>query len=72
MWRTKLVTEHIVLNSGIQALEICDEEFYPNLHMLLKIFCALPVLTTTPERSFSSLKRIKSYLRNSIKEVNVL
>ncbi|XP_026820747.1 uncharacterized protein LOC113559281, partial [Rhopalosiphum maidis] len=26
--------------------------------------CTLPVSTTTPERMFSSLKRIKTYLRN--------
>lgn len=70
MWRTKLVTEHIVLRSGLQALEICDEEFYPNINMILKIFCTLPVSTATPERSFSCLKRLKSYLRNSMKEVN--
>jgi len=72
MWRTKLVTEHIVFRSGLQALDICDEEFYPNINMLLKIFCTLPVSTATPERSFSCLKRIKSYLRNSMKEVNSL
>jgi hypothetical protein len=72
MWRTKLVTEHIVLRLGLQAFAICDEEFCPNINMLLKIFCTLPVLIATPERSFSSLKRIKSYLRNSMKEVNSL
>lgn len=39
--------------------------------MLIKIFCTIPVLTTTPERSFSNLKRIKTYLRNSMNEVNL-
>ncbi|KAF0758767.1 52 kDa repressor of the inhibitor of the protein kinase-like, partial [Aphis craccivora] len=28
----------------------------------------LPVSTSTPERMFSSLKRIKTYLRNSMSE----
>jgi hypothetical protein len=59
MWRIKLVTEHIVLRSGLQALTICDEAFYPNINMILKIFCTLPVSIATPERSFSSLKRNK-------------
>ncbi|XP_029345838.1 zinc finger MYM-type protein 1-like [Acyrthosiphon pisum] len=36
--------------------------------MLLKMLCCLPVSTSTPERSFSGLKRIKTYLRNSMKE----
>lgn len=72
MWRVKLVTEKIVLISGLHALDVCDKEIYPNIHKLLKIFCTLPVSTATPERCFSSLKRIKSYLRNSMTEVNIL
>lgn len=71
MWKTKLITDNIILSSGSQALEICDQEFYPNIYMLIKIFCTLPVSTTTPERSFSNLKRIKTYLRNSMNEVNL-
>lgn len=71
MWKTKLITDNIILSSGLQALEICDQEFYPNIYMLIKIFCTLPVSTTTPERSFSNLKRIKTYLRNSMHEVNL-
>lgn len=72
MWRHKIITNNVTLLSGLHALDICDKEFYPNIHMLLKIFCTLPVSTATPERSFSSLKRIKSYLRNSMTEVNIL
>lgn len=72
MWRQKLMTDNITLFSGLHALDICNKEFYPNIHMLLKIFCTLPVSTATPERSFSSLKRIKSYLRNSMTEVIVI
>ncbi|CAI6355694.1 unnamed protein product [Macrosiphum euphorbiae] len=68
MWRVKLVNEKIVFTSGLHALDVCDKEFYPNIHELLKIFCTLPVSTATPERCFSSLKRIKSYLRNSMTE----
>lgn len=54
--------------SAISALEICDEVVYPNIHTLLKIFCTLPVSTATPERRFSTLKLLKSYLRNTIGE----
>ncbi|XP_060871643.1 52 kDa repressor of the inhibitor of the protein kinase-like [Metopolophium dirhodum] len=71
MWKTKLFTDYIILSSGLQALEICDKEFYPNIYMLIKIFCTLPVSTTTPERSFSNLKRIKTYLRNSMNETRL-
>jgi len=33
---------------------------------------SLPVSTTTPERMFSALKRVKTYLRNTMFEVNSL
>jgi hypothetical protein len=39
--------------------------------MLLKILCTLPISTATPERMFSNLKRVKTYLRNTMKEVNI-
>lgn len=48
----------------------CDPVIFPNIFVLLKVLCTLPISTATPERSFSSLKRVKSYLRNSMKEVN--
>lgn len=35
---------------------------------LLKIFLTIPVTTATAERSFSALKRIKMYLRNSMSQ----
>jgi hypothetical protein len=35
----------------------------------LKILSTLLVSTLTPERSFSTLKRVKTYVRNSMAEV---
>ena len=35
---------------------------------LLKLFLTIPVTTATAERSFSALKRIKTYLRNSMSQ----
>jgi hypothetical protein len=39
--------------------------------MFLKIFCTLPISIATPERMFSNLKRVKTYLTNTMKEVNI-
>ena len=36
------------------------------VHKLLKIYLTIPVTTSSAERSFSALKRIKDYLRNSM------
>lgn len=56
--------------TGIDALTECNKEIYPNIYLLLKILCTLPVSTTTPERMFSALKRVKTYLRNTMTEVS--
>ncbi|XP_008189654.1 52 kDa repressor of the inhibitor of the protein kinase-like [Acyrthosiphon pisum] len=68
MFRNKLASQNITLKSEFDALLKCNEDLYPNIHFLFIILCTLPVSTACPERSFSSLKRIKSYLRNTISE----
>jgi len=40
----------------------------PNIECLLKILCIIPVTTATSKRSFSSLKRIKTYLRSTMNQ----
>lgn len=54
---------------AINLLDMYSKVAYPNIYRLLKIFCSLPVSTATPERSFSTLKRVKNYLRNSTSQV---
>ncbi|KAJ4449948.1 hypothetical protein ANN_01355 [Periplaneta americana] len=44
----------------------CEYDFYHHVKELLKILLTLPVSTSTSERSFSTLKRLKSYLRNTM------
>lgn len=44
----------------------CDLPFYPHIKDLFKIFVTLPVTTSTSERSFSAMKRLRSYLRNTM------
>ena len=53
---------------AIDVLNSCDEKMYPNIHTLLKIFVTLPVTVSTAERSFSTLRRIKTYLRSTMGE----
>lgn len=45
---------------------ICDAMLYPNVRELLMILCVLPVGSVQAERSFSCLRRIHSWLRNSM------
>ena len=38
---------------------------YPDIRVLLLVLCTLPVTSCSSERSFSTLKRIKTYLRST-------
>ncbi|XP_048588479.1 52 kDa repressor of the inhibitor of the protein kinase-like [Nematostella vectensis] len=67
-WRSKWtrVEEESIPRSAVDALKNCDAEFYPNVHVLLQILCTLPVTSAESERSFSTMKRLKTYLRNTM------
>lgn len=69
LWKTKIERINSIPKTAIEALHVCNADIYPNLQFILKILCTLPVSTSTPKRMFPSLKRIKTYLRNSISEV---
>ncbi|KAL5242580.1 hypothetical protein ACI65C_009990 [Semiaphis heraclei] len=63
MFRNKLASQNITQKSAFDALLKRNEDVYPNIHFVFKVLCTLPVFTAT-----SSLKRIKSYLLNTISE----
>ena len=44
---------------------------FPNLHKLASISLTLPVAIASVERSFSQMKLIKTWLRNSLSESSV-
>eukprot|EP00731_Ephydatia_muelleri_P019060 Em0011g1100a len=55
--------------SPLQLLNKHDarlESLFPNVCISLRIFCTLPVTVASAERSFSQLKRIKSYSRSTM------
>jgi hAT family C-terminal dimerisation region len=71
VWKKYLIRRgDIKPKNSLEALDDCPEENFPNINMLLRILATLPVSTSTAERTFSSLKRIKTIQRNTIKEVS--
>lgn len=46
------------------TLKLCDEDTFPNLHVLIRIGCTLPVTSAESERANSALKFVKTILRN--------
>ncbi|KAL4721540.1 hypothetical protein ACJJTC_001076 [Scirpophaga incertulas] len=44
------------------------KEIYPNIYIVIRILLTIPVSTASAERSFSKLKLIKNYLRNTMSQ----
>ena len=55
-----------LLPSVVQTLAACDREFFSNIHTLIRILCTLPITSAECERSFSTLRRLKTYLRSTM------
>lgn len=68
LWQLKWMSEKNKPNSAIESLALCDKKLYPNIYTMLKILAVLPVSTASVERSFSTLKRLKNYLRSTTSE----
>lgn len=54
--------------TAIELFDKCDKDIYPCLRKLLRIFLSLPISNATAERTFSCLRRIKSWLRSTMSE----
>jgi len=67
-WVNKRKKEDVITvpSSAIEAPCACHADICPNVYILLTILRTLPVSTATSERSFSTMRRLKTYLRSSI------
>ncbi|XP_050066551.1 uncharacterized protein LOC126555707 [Aphis gossypii] len=55
-------------DTALKSLEHCDKDMFPTIHILLKILASFPISIASAERSFSALKRIKTWLRCNMLE----
>ena len=53
-----------------KSLEYANESMFPNIHILLRLICTLPVTSSECERSISVLRRLKTYLHSTIGQEN--
>ncbi|XP_022175945.1 52 kDa repressor of the inhibitor of the protein kinase-like [Myzus persicae] len=74
LWKTKWlkINKNERLSNALQLLSECNGIFYPNITKMLEILVTLPVSTATADRTFSSLRRIKTYLRSTTSESRLL
>ena len=65
-WRNAAQVDTALPMNALTSLEHCSVAFYPNIRKLLTILATLPVTTSSAERSFSTLRRLKTYLRSTM------
>ena len=60
----------VIPKTVCDALVACEKDkiIYPTIYSLLKVFLTLPVSVATAERSFSTLRRLKTWLRSRMSE----
>ncbi|GBP50396.1 52 kDa repressor of the inhibitor of the protein kinase [Eumeta japonica] len=70
LWRTFWVNKHQQDFESIRIEELIQEadSFYPKVEIALEILLAMPYFTATIERSFSTLRRVKTWLRSTVTE----
>lgn len=49
-----------------ESVSLANEDLYPNVRACLCVLTAMPVATATAERSFSTMRRVKTYLRSTM------
>ncbi|XP_050515812.1 uncharacterized protein LOC126890699 [Diabrotica virgifera virgifera] len=66
MWKMKPVT----MSENVEFMELLIKncEYYPAIAKTIKIFLSIPPTTCSVERSFSTLRRVKTWLRSTMTE----
>lgn len=69
---TFIKEENVVSPVDMYKLLIAGlQSTFPNVEKIQKIFLTIPICNASGERSFSVLKRVKNYLRNSLSQLNL-
>ena len=55
-------------SSPAEALLFAKDSMFPNIHCLLRLVCTIPVTSCECERSVSTLRRLKTYMRSTMGE----
>lgn len=72
LWKMKWQREKKIPQTIYNLIENCDSDMYPNVRKFLSILATLPVSVATAERSFSTLRRLKTWLRASMAEERLI
>ena len=63
-WEFQTKKKMKFIKTLLEALGACDRDSFPNIHFLLVVGCTLLISSAEAERSFSLMRRIKTYARS--------
>lgn len=63
LWCSSTIGELKKDTEVLKVLELCDKTYYRTIHCLLTVLATMPVTTCSVERTFSTMKRVKSVYR---------
>lgn len=69
MWKDE--TAKNAPETALASLQVCNANLFPNVRKILEVLCVLPVTSAEPERSFSTLRRLKTWLRATTTETRL-
>lgn len=67
-WNRVKMNNGRIPETALEVLDVCDVDMFPAIHTLIHILATLPVSVATAERSFSTLRRLKTWLRTRMVE----
>ena len=68
LWKQKWTNKDQIPDTGFKAFLNCDADVFPTTRDMLTLLLTWPISVASGERSFSALKRLKTWLRTTISE----
>ena len=68
LWQQRWIRDEKRPSDVLESLDAADSDIYPSVHFFLKVFAVMPVSVASAERSFSTLRRLKTFLRTTMTE----
>ncbi|KAL4113018.1 hypothetical protein QTP88_016722 [Uroleucon formosanum] len=65
-WKRQPINERPC--TALESYMQCDEDMFPTIRTLMQVLATLPVSVSSAERSFSTLRRVKTWLRSRMTE----
>ena len=68
LWKEWWCKKETIPDTAQETLKAMDRSLFPNIFSMMKILCTLPVTSCECERSVSALRRLKNYMRTTMKQ----